>query len=403
MLKKINKGLRIAFALISISALSVAQAKSVSLSHVSFSSESQQSVFTLNLSEKTPYHAFVLNHPHRLVLDMDRTHLSTSIRSTRYADSPVSRIRWSEDARRLRMVFDIPESIKVRVRTLDFAAAGKPAIRINFIQKGASSSEAPLDAKTSIAPPKALISSDSRQEYRRKVVVVIDPGHGGKDPGAIGRDGTREKNVVLAISRKLYQLINSEPGFTAKLTRTGDYYITLRQRLAIARQYHADMFIAIHADKWKNTTAKGASIFALSTRGATGEAARWLASRENKSELMGGATLSDKNQTLKSVLINLSQTAAITSSLQIGDALMDALKLITPLHVHHIEQAAFVVLKSPDIPSLLVETGFLSNPREEQQLQSSAYQMRMAAAINRGLIHYYREHPPRDTLLASKQ
>lgn len=191
---------------------------------------------------------------------------------------------------------------------------------------------------------------------------MIDPGHGGKDPGASGVRGTHEKDVVLAISKKLAALINRQPGFRAVLTRSTDRYIPLRTRLAIARKYKADMFVAIHADAWKERDAKGVSVFALSSRGATSEAARWIANRENKSELMGGVALQDKSNMLKSVLINLSQTATVRASLKIGDNLLEAFRHITTLHHSRVEQAAFVVLKSPDIPSLLVETGFLSNP-----------------------------------------
>ncbi len=402
MLKKFTKGLKAILAVICISATLSAQAKSISVSNFSLSSGYQQWRFTLDLSRKPEYQSFMLSNPRRFVLDIRDARLISAIKRNQYINSPVSQIRWSENAGRLRMVFELEKSVHIQVRATEFSDTGKPQIRINFTgSKNPEDYHLPI-AKIDVASPQPVISSESRPEYRRNVVIVIDPGHGGKDPGAIGRGRTREKDVVLAISKKLYNMINSEPGFTAKLTRNSDYYITLRQRLAIARKYHADMFIAIHADKWKNTRAKGASVFALSERGATGEAARWLVSQENKSELMSGATLGDKSQVLKSVLINLSQSAAIRSSLQIGDDLIASLQLITPMHVRHIEQAAFVVLKSPDIPSLLVETGFLSNPREERQLRTSAYQTSLASAINSGLIHYYHQHPPKDSLLSSK-
>ena len=195
-----------------------------------------------------------------------------------------------------------------------------------------------------------------------RIIVMIDPGHGGKDPGATGPRGVHEKRVVLQISRALQKAINKHRGFKAVLTRSDDRYLTLRRRLSLAREHHADMFIAIHADAFVNASAHGASVFALSQRGATSEAARWLAQKENESELMGGVDLADKDQMLRSVLIDLSQTATIGSSLNMGAGLIQSLKKVVPMHSSKVEQAAFVVLKSPDIPSLLVETGFISNP-----------------------------------------
>ena len=240
-------------------------------------------------------------------------------------------------------------------------------------------------------------------ERARDVIVVIDPGHGGKDPGATGYNGTHEKTVVLAISKDIQQDINETPGFKAVLTRTGDYFIPLRGRLAIARQNKADMFVAIHADASQDSSAQGVSVFALSERGATGEEARWLASRENQSELMGGVTLDDKSDMLKSVLINLSQSATVQSSLQIGQDLTQNIGYFAELHHgHRVEQAAFVVLKSPDIPSLLIETGFISNIYEEARLKDPMYQHRLAQAIAQGICQYFREHPPRGTYLAER-
>lgn len=233
------------------------------------------------------------------------------------------------------------------------------------------------------------------------MVIVIDPGHGGKDPGATGVAGTHEKNIVLSISKILQSLINQQKGFHAVLTRSQDEYIPLRTRLEIARKYKADMFVAIHADAWKDRDARGVSVFALSQRGATSEAARWLAARENQSELMGGVELQDKSHLLKSVLINLSQTATIRASLMIGADLMEAIKPIATLHHDRVEQAAFVVLKSPDIPSLLVETGFLSNPKEEKNLRNPQYQHKLAQAIMSGIRRYFQSYPPRNSFLAS--
>ena len=226
-------------------------------------------------------------------------------------------------------------------------------------------------------------------------MIVIDPGHGGKDPGAVGRRKTKEKKVVLSIAKYLKSYLNARPGYKAILTRKGDYYISLRQRLRIARKNKADLFVAIHADAFKHSRANGASVFALSERGASSEAARWLARKENYSEL-GGIDLDDKGNLLRSVLIDLSQTATIGASLELGDAILKEMGHFAKLHKGRVEQARFVVLKSPDIPSILVETGFLSNYTEERRLRTSKYQKKMAYAIMKGIDKYFRRRPPED-------
>ena len=233
----------------------------------------------------------------------------------------------------------------------------------------------------------------------RDVVVVLDPGHGGKDPGAIGMHKSAEKHVVLAIALKLKQLIDRQPGMRAVLTRNGDYYIGLRERMSIARRHNADIFVAIHADAFNNPNSNGASVFALSPRGATSEAARWLAEKENHSEL-GGVNLSgldDQNGVIRTVLLDLSQTATIGSSVQMGSRVLRGLDTVTTLHNNKVEQARFVVLKSPDIPSILIETGFISNPREERNLNSPFYQARLTQAIFKGLKGYFWDYPPHGT------
>jgi N-acetylmuramoyl-L-alanine amidase len=227
------------------------------------------------------------------------------------------------------------------------------------------------------------------------IVVVIDPGHGGKDSGTIGKGGAQEKDIVLAIGQRLAVLINKEPNMRAVLTRNGDYFVTLRDRLMLSRQSKADLFIAIHADSYFNDQSIGASVYALSHHGATSMAARWLADRENHSEL-GGVDLNelgDKSYILRSVLIDLAQTATINDSMKLGTDVLDNLENVTTLHYPRVEQAPFMVLKSPDIPSVLVETGFLSNSKEEERLQSAAYRDKLAHALLGGIHHYMASHP----------
>jgi N-acetylmuramoyl-L-alanine amidase len=220
--------------------------------------------------------------------------------------------------------------------------------------------------------------------------IVIDPGHGGKDTGAIGKHGAREKDVVLQIAKKMAVKLKKIPGVTVILTRARDVYLPLRTRLHIARKYNADLFIAVHADAYFNHRAQGASVYALSQRGATSEAARWLVKQEKYAELDGIAfdDLPDQSRMLRSVLIDLAQTATIRDSVMLGNRLLSALDDISALHHRHVTQAPFVVLKSPDIPSVLIETGFISNPVEALRLKDPAYQDKLAAAISRGVQTY---------------
>lgn len=235
---------------------------------------------------------------------------------------------------------------------------------------------------------------------KRVVNIIIDPGHGGKDPGTTGPLGVHEKDVVLAISKDLYTILSQQPGFHPVLTRNADYFVPLRGRLALARKYKGDLFIAIHADAYQDPYASGASVYALSPHGASTEAARWLAEKENYSEL-GGISLSDKSDMLRSVLLDLSQTATVSSSMQLGSNLLQQLGTIGQLHYKVVEQAPFMVLKSPDIPSVLVETGFLSNTEEEERLRNPFDQMEIAKSLAHGIENYFYRNPPPGTLVAT--
>ncbi|MBX3708192.1 MAG: N-acetylmuramoyl-L-alanine amidase [Gammaproteobacteria bacterium] len=234
----------------------------------------------------------------------------------------------------------------------------------------------------------------SIEENSRIFIVVVDAGHGGKDSGALGISGTKEKDVVLNIAKKLMKEINACPHMRAILTRDGDYYVPLRKRLMLARKSKADLFIAIHADAYFDNDAAGASVFALSQHGASSEAARWLAQRDNYSELgrVELDSLSDRDPMLRSVLVDLAQTATIQDSILLGNNILDRLDNVSSLHYTHVERAPFVVLKSPDIPSILVETGFLTNPKEERRLIDPAYQGKIAKALRQGISQYVNQH-----------
>lgn len=253
-------------------------------------------------------------------------------------------------------------------------------------------------ARTGMADGKssrnAETSRKKKPETMRLITVAIDPGHGGEDPGATSRSGTHEKNITLAIARKLKAKIDKEPNMRAALTRDGDYFISLPMRLVKARQLNADLFVSVHADAFIKPHARGSSVFALSERGATSAAARWLAKKENAADLIGGVNLDIKDPYLKQTLLDLSQTATINDSLKLAREVLAEIGDINHLHKADVEQAGFAVLKSPDIPSILVETAFISNPDEEKKLKNAAYQDKLAEAILAGIKRYFANNPP---------
>ncbi|MEZ5456213.1 MAG: N-acetylmuramoyl-L-alanine amidase [Lysobacteraceae bacterium] len=235
----------------------------------------------------------------------------------------------------------------------------------------------------------------------RDVIIAIDAGHGGEDPGAMGPGGSREKNITLAVARELARQINAERGFRAVLIRDGDYFIPLEQRYRRARDAQADLFVSIHADAFHRQTASGSSVYVLSTRGATNEASRWLAARENASDLVGGVKLDDKDDTLAAVLLDLAQSATMKASDDVANYVLSAMKRVGKTHKPDVERANFVVLRSPDVPSMLIETAFISNPGEERKLNDPAHRQRLAAAIVNGVKDYFNLQPPPGSWLAS--
>jgi N-acetylmuramoyl-L-alanine amidase len=235
---------------------------------------------------------------------------------------------------------------------------------------------------------------EQKPEIARLVTIVLDPGHGGEDPGAIGRGGSYEKHVTLSVARRLKQKIDATPNMRSVLTRDGDYFIPLQQRVRKARQVQADLFVSVHADAFIKPTARGSSVFVLSETGASSSAARWLANKENSADLVGGVNLGVKDPYLARTLLDLSQTATINDSLKLGKDVLGELGRINTLHKAHVEQAGFAVLKAPDIPSILIETAFISNPEEEARLNDEAYQERMAEAILKGIRRYFAKNPP---------
>jgi len=236
--------------------------------------------------------------------------------------------------------------------------------------------------------------TDRTPVVSRLVTIALDPGHGGEDPGAIGKRGTYEKDVVLSIARRLKRLLDQEPNMRAYLTRDGDYFVPLHMRVQRARRVQADLFVSIHADAWISPTARGSSVYALSDKGASSSAARWMANKENSADLIGGLNIRHKDRAVAEVLLDMSTTAQIKDSLQLGKSVLTELGGINALHKSRVEQAGFAVLKAPDIPSILVETAFISNPDEEARLVDEQYQQQMAEALIAGIRRYFRANPP---------
>ena len=322
---------------------------------------------------------FQLHQPERFVIDLPHASINHSLARLMHQSNYIIRLGEHGDGS-VRVVIETRTLINVQRQ----ASSNPRELRYQF---GASVRHVQASHPLAAAwTPRAHV-----------ITVVIDPGHGGKDPGAFGYHRTPEKQVVLSIAKRLKQKIDAYPGMRAILTRDGDYFVDLRRRLDLSRRYRPDIFVAIHADAFTNPQSHGASVFALSPRGATSEAARWLAEKENHSEL-GGVNLrdlDDQNGMVRSVLIDLSQTATIQSSLKIGQNVLNQMGQITSLHNRRVEQARFVVLKSPDTPSILVETGFISNPLEEKRLASAQYQAQLSQAIFQGIRQYFQDYPPR--------
>lgn len=348
------------------------------------------------LSEPVEHQVMMLPDPDRLVLDIKNTVKKASFENLSLSDSPVKSIR---SARRnktdLRIVLDLNE--KASPKSFLLKANEQYGDRLVIDLYG-------VDAKTSTTSRR--VTSQQILSEKQDIVVVIDPGHGGEDPGAIGPKRVKEKNIVLAISLQLKNLINAQPGFRAHLTRESDYYIGLRKRSSLARKHNADLLVSIHADAFNKSQANGASVYVLSNRGASSETARWLAQKENSADLIGGVggvSLEDKDDVLAGVLLDLSSTASLKASLGVGDHVLRSMGKVARLHKHTVQQAGFVVLKSPDIPSILIETGFISNPAESRRLNTRKYQKLIATNIHQGLVRYFEKSPPPGSLLASSK
>jgi N-acetylmuramoyl-L-alanine amidase len=339
----------------------------------------------LDLSGSAQHSLLVLKNPDRIVLDVAGARLSSGSRAPP-GTGVVKQVRMAKrPSGELRIVFDLSRSIRAK----SFLATPNNRYGYRLVIDLGTTATTDTPVKVEHARPDA-----------RDLIIAVDAGHGGEDPGAIGKNGTREKDVVLAIARALAQRIDGEPGMRAVLTRNGDYFVPLRDRMRRARAQQADLFVSIHADSIRDRSVDGSSVYILSQRGASDEASRWLAERENASDLIGGVSLDDKGDVLASVLLDLSQSASLSASQAAAEHVLHQLNQVGEIRKPLVQQARFMVLKSPDIPSMLVETAYISNPQEEQRLRGLAHQAKLAAAIHQGLREYFYADPPAGTRIA---
>lgn len=330
-----------------------------------------------DLSAPLEHRLFALKNPDRIVIDLENSRLSGALPSLDFSGPRLAGVRTaSHNNDRLRVVLDLKRPMRPRTFVLKPHGQYGHRLVIDLYDVDAARQD------TRAQPRRVSVQ-------RKALVVAIDAGHGGEDPGAIGRRyRTREKDAVLAIARELRKLVAAAPGIQPVMIREGDYYVKLRDRYERARRHQADLFISIHADALPGRRARGASVYVLSERGATSALGKILADRENASDLIGGVSLGDKDDLLKKVLVDLSQTATISDSLELGSHVLSSLGRVTPIHTTTVQQAGFAVLKAPDVPSILVETAFISNPAEEKRLRSKAYQRKLARGIFNGVKRY---------------
>jgi N-acetylmuramoyl-L-alanine amidase len=350
----------------------------------------------VDLSGSAQHSLLVLHNPERVVLDVSGARLGKGAHTARAGAGAVKQVRVSHSPKgNVRVVLDLARPVHAK----SFLTAPTAHYGYRLVVDLGIAARAD-NARADNARADKPIKAKHAPADARDLIIAIDAGHGGEDPGAIGKYGTREKDVALAIARELALKINAEPGMRAILTRSGDYFVPLRDRMRRARAQQADLFVSIHADSIRDRSIDGSSVYILSQRGATDEASRWLAERENASDLIGGVSLDDKDDLLASVLLDLSQSAALNASEVAAARVLHQLTQAGEVRKHDVQQARFMVLKSPDIPSMLVETAYISNPQEERRLRTASHQAKLAAAIHRGVHDYFYANPPMGTRIA---
>jgi N-acetylmuramoyl-L-alanine amidase len=369
----------------------------VQLRHVDLQSGDDAALLTLRLSAPTAAHVFRLHHPERIVVDLPRTRPTGSMPSMNSAGAVAAlRSGWTPQ-HALRVVLELNAPMQLHQQILK---SGDWQLRIALNGETPIAAPPVVNAAVTTAAVTSIRAAHAPGAAERPIVIAVDAGHGGDDPGASGQTGTHEKDVTLAIARALAARINREPGMRAVLTREGDYFVDLVERRQRARAAHADMFVSIHADAIRDREVSGASVYVLSERGASSQAAKILAEEQNAADLKGGISLARQKPDLRPVLLDLSQSESMGESSEAADRVLNALDHVGAIRKHEVQQAAFVVLKSPDIPSMLIETAYISNPAEERMLRTPAQQQRLAEAIFTGIGGYFRKFPPEGSLFA---
>ncbi|MCP5018286.1 MAG: AMIN domain-containing protein [Ketobacter sp.] len=358
-----------------------------------------------DLTGPVSHHLFTLEAPNRVVIDIPNADKSKALDLVDFKGGPLVNVRSAAQSNGdLRVVLDLDRKLNPKSFLLKPSEQYGHRLVIDLENTGPGNAVAAVSAPAATAKPASVSQPKSYSSIKggRDIVVAIDAGHGGEDPGAIGAKGTREKDVVLQIARRIYNVLQVEKGIKPVLIRTGDYFIPLAARREAARRKHnADLFVSIHADAFDNRKARGASVFALSRSGATSTLARVLAEKENQSDAIGGVNINNADEMVASVIYDLAMEGSMEHSIKVGSIVLREMGGVTHLHKKHLEQAGFAVLKSPDIPSILVETGFISNPTEERNLRSTDHQVKLSRAIGRGIITYFDQHPPPGTYFAA--
>lgn len=358
-----------------------------------------QTRVVLDLTKAHQYQAFYLSSPERVVIDIQQAQMLKSVASVDLMNGPVRSIRSARrNANDVRVVLELKQAMEYTTHTLPPNEVHGYRLVIDLFPN-----QALKEGKAFVSAPTVVKRAEDFTSKTRDIIIAIDAGHGGEDPGAIGPRGIREKDVVLAIAKELEKILRAAPGYTPLMTRTGDYFLKLSDRARKAEMSKAELFISIHADAFKHPSASGGSVYALSEFGASSTTAKWLADKENRSDTIGGVDLSDKTDDVKQVILDLSMTYKRRESPELGLDVLRSMGKVTKLHKHHVEEAGFAVLKGASATALLIETGFISNPQEAKQLANPAFQKKMAQAIFDGINAFYLKHPPDGSYIAQNK
>ncbi len=368
-------------------------AESVNVENIRIWAAPESTRIVFDLSGPVDHKLANLTDPFRTVVDISNARLKNDLAQPVNADRYLRRLRSANHDEDLRVVLDLKKIAMTKSFQLEPNKTYGHRLVIDIYN----------DEIQDTSVDDVMEEREEALSAARDVVIAIDAGHGGEDPGSIGAAGTYEKDIALSLAKKLAAKINRVHGMKAVLIREGDYYVRLRDRINKARQYNADLFVSVHADAFTDPRVSGSSVYVLSQKGASSEHAKWLAEKENASDLIGGVKLEDKDDVLASVLLDLSQTASLEASIDVADRILGGLKKVGKLHKRRVESAAFAVLKSPDIPSVLVETAYISNPAEEKKLRNPAHQEAITSAILSGLESYFRSYPPDNTIISQNR